>query len=306
MVAASCAAPHDEWEPQEVAPLYAYFSAYDNCPSVPEGMRPELEAFMKVLGADATDDSTLAAWAHSPAVRVFTPDVDSVYPSLSAVESQIGRVLSRASSEGLSLPKRRYAAVVWGKPESIIFCDTVVLMALNHYLGADYPGYSHIDAYLRKDKKPARLVYDVAEALVATAMPYVRTEESTVLSRLLYEGALAEARMRLAGGGAAASLGYDEQEYDELVGHERELWELLVGRGLLYSTLPSDATRLVAPAPSTNILTSKAPGRAGRFIGHRIVRAYLERNPETSLEELLSPEFYNSGRVLLESGYVGG
>lgn len=307
--AGACTAPAGgdaaDVEPQALAPVYRYFAAYDASPEVPDSLRPGVEAFMKVTGAPSATDSALGAWAASRAVRVFTPDVDSVFPSLRDTELALGRILANAASEGLRLPHRSYAAVVWGRPESMVFCDSLMLIALNHYLGSDYPGYSHLPSYSRAMKTPRQLACDMAEALVGNGYPYARTAESTVLSRLLYEGSMAEARVRLCGVGAARALGYDDATYDSLLAHESELWQLLVSRGLLYSTLPSDAERLVAPAPSVPSLAQNVPGRAGRFIGHRIVCAYQRRHPEAGLEFLLSPGFFNSDSTLRLSGYTG-
>lgn len=309
IIASACARPgHDNGsgEPQALAPVYEYFAEYGSASALPDSLRPEVEAFMKVTGRGDASAPALAAWAASPAVEVFTPAVDSVFPSLAPVEQGLGDVLARAVREGLDLPRRRYAAVVWGRPESIVFCDSVMLVALNHYLGASYPGYSHLPAYARAAKEPSRLVPDMAEALVGTACPYERREGSTVLSRLLYEGAMAEARMRLCGIGEAEALGYDEDTYADLAAHEGELWQLLVARGLLYSTLPADAERLVSPAPSVPLLGAAVPGRAGRFIGLRIVQSYLRKHPEATLPELLSPAFYDSDETLRRAAYTGG
>ncbi|MDE6270129.1 MAG: hypothetical protein K2M12_04650 [Muribaculaceae bacterium] len=290
-------------EPRAVAPLYGYFAGYEPGAVVPDSLRPAMAAFMAVLGQPELSDSAIAAWAASAQVRVFTPDVDSVFPTLEPVERSLGGVLARAAAEDIDFPHRSYAAVVWGRPQSIVFADSVMLIALNHYLGADYPGYASLPAYARSVKTPTHLAQDIAEALTATAYPRVAEADATVLSRLLYEGALAEARVRLCGISDAEALDYDAETYDELLAHEAEIWQLLVGRGLLYSTLPSDADRLVAPAPATAVLASNLPGRVGRFLGLRIVRSYLKRNPETPLATLLSPGFYNSPDALRESGY---
>lgn len=303
VIAASCA--RHSGEPQEVAPVYAWFEDYTPGAAVPDRLRPGMAAFMKVMGVDSVGDDALRAWAVSQPVRVFSPDVDSVFPSLGPVEAGLGAVLGAAREENLRLPRRSYAAVVWGRPESIVFCDSVVLVALNHYLGAGYPGYSHLPQYRREAKEPARLPVDIAEALVATQYPYEGGVDATVLSRLLYEGALNEARLRLAGCSEAAALGYSEVDYRALLEHEEQLWQALVAGRLLYSTLPVDAERLVDPAPSTPLLSAMAPGRAGRFLGWRIVQAYLKRYPDTSLPELLSPSFYNSESTLRASSYVG-
>ena len=303
VIATSCA--RRSGGPQEVAPVYAWFEDYEPGCVVPEALKPGVSAFMKVIGADTVSDGALRSWAASQPVRVFTPDVDSVFPSLAPVEAGLGAVLYAASEENLSLPRRSYAAVVWGRPESVVFCDSVMLIALNHYLGSDYPGYSHLPVYRRVMKDPSRLPVDIAEALVATEYPYRAGEGATVLSRLLYEGALNEARLRLAGCSEAEALGYTKDEYNALLEHEEQLWQALVAKQLLYSTLPADAERLVDPAPSTPLLSAMAPGRAGRFLGWRIVRAYLKHHPRTSLTELLSPSFYNSESTLRSSSYVG-
>ena len=299
-IAASCTSPRHDGEAQEVAPVYALFGQAEV--SVPDSILPEYEAFMKVVGADA---SAPEQWAASPVVKVFTPDVDSVFTSLKPLEAALGGILARAPAEGVELPRRRYAAVVWGRPESIMFCDSVMLIALNHYLGADYAGYTGMPVYRRASKTPERLPLDVAEALLGTQYPYEPSQDATVLSRLLYEGAQAALRMRVAACSAVDALGYTDQEYALLSDHESELWQMLVGRGLLYSTLPSDADRLVEAAPSTAILAQQAPGRAGRFIGYRIVEAYLSSHPGVSPVELLAPAFYRSESALRESGYTG-
>lgn len=290
-------------ESRAVVPLYEFFADYSPGDPVPDSIRPALTAFMSVLGIPDSGDSALAAWASSAPVRVFTPDVDSVFPLPEPLEQALGCILARASEESLELPARSYAAVVWGRPHSIMFADSVMLIALNHYLGADYPGYASLPAYARAVKTPEHLPQDVAEAMVATSYPYEPASDATALSRMLYEGALAEARVRLCGIPDAEALDYDADTYASLLDHEAEIWQLLVGRGLLYSTLPSDADRLVAPAPSTSVLASNLPGRVGRFLGLRIVRSYLSRNPDTKLAELLSPDFYNSPTALRRSGY---
>lgn len=295
LTAATSCGPDQNAEPREVTPVYEEFANYSHTNT----LSPEAGALLAVVGTDAD------TWSESQAVKVFTPDVDSVFAQgLQPLEQGIANIYAKADSEGLNLPDYRFGAVVWGRPESIIFCDSVALIALNHYLGAEYPGYSHLEPYRRRYKTPDRIVLDLAEALVATAYPYsAASEDATVLSRQLYEGALAEARIRLTGSSDAAALGYTKDEYQTLLNREQDMWRTLVAHDLLYSTRPLDAERLLAPAPSTAVLV--APARAGRFIGLQIVRAYLKANPETPLSQLLSPAFYASDATLRDSRYTG-
>lgn len=297
--------------PRHIAPVYATVASYSG---LDDAAREEayaadsvaLTAYARYMsGSDGIDPrEALLYLSESQPVEVFTPAVDSIYPTLEPVEEALGAILAQADAAGLRLPRRSYAAVVHGRNRSMVFVDSVMLIALNHYLGADYPGYSHWPGYRRAVKTPAMLPYDMAEALVATQYPPDEEAATTVLSRMLYQGVLSLMRQKLGGGDEAASLGYDAAELAWLDSHEGELWQALVGRGLLYDTSALTADRLLAPSPATTLLSPEAPGRAGRYIGRRIVDAYLVRHPEASASFLLSPVFYASPKVLAEAGYA--
>lgn len=260
-----------------------------------------VKAFMLTLGVDEPTDSLLLAWSSSRAVEVFTPDVDSVFPDRNIVGKTLGMIIDNAASLDPGLPKRRYAAVVYGRPESVLFVDSVMLIALNHYLGADYPGYSHLPHYQRAVKTPEQLPYDISEALVATEYPYEEGESATLLSRMLYEGALALAKTRLVDASSpATALGYDEDTYQRLLKTEGDIWRTLIENRLLYDISPTTSRKLLSPGPDVNLGNINVPSRAGRFIGYCIVESYMRKHPETTLSELLSLSFYGT-TVPLES-----
>lgn len=266
---------------------------------------PEVTAFMKVVSGDTVSDSLLEAWSASPVVLRFTAAVDSVFPSQEFLQADLGYILSAARDEGLDLPHRRYAAVTYGRPEAVLFVDSVMLVALNHFLGSDFPGYGHWPLYRRQEKRPENLPYALSEAIIATRYPYEASPgQATLLSRMLYEGALAKAKLATVPDATVnAVLGCDKDEYAMLVEREGELWRQLVSSGLLYDTSHLSSERFNAPSPAVNVLASAWPARVGRFVGVQIVDSYLEHNPGTTLAQLLSPDFYNSPQALERSAY---
>lgn len=270
-----------------------------------ERYRPEVEAFMKTVHCDSVTDEALVRWAGSRAVAAFTPPVDSVFPDIDGFRRDLGHILAAARADSLELPHRRYAAVVYGRQEAILFVDSVMLVALNHFLGREFEGYSHWPVYVRNTKTPENLPYAVAEALIGTAYPYqAEGDDATLLSRMLYEGAMAEARMRtVPGATVAGALGYNEEDMKWIDDNEARLWQELVESRLLYDTSAQVSDRFTAPAPTVRLLPTMWPGRIGRYTGYRIVRAYLDRYPDTSLRQLLSPKFYNSPDALALSEY---
>ena len=265
--------------------------------SIPANTSAELRAFLKTIGAP-----DFASWSQTSAARVFTPDADSVFKSRNPGQV-IASVITNARHERLRVPAKKFATVVWSKRQSIIFTDSVMLIALNHYLGPDYPGYAGMPEYIRRQKSPEMLPYDIAEAMVATAYPY-DGNNATVLNRLLYEGALAEAKMRLVKDASpAVALGYDDDTFKQIEQNEHDLWQKILEKKLLFDHDPTTAARLVAPSPVTGILGTRVPGRVGRYVGWRIIRTYLERNPDTTLSDILSSNFYMSDDILRKAGY---
>lgn len=297
--------------PIKIVPLYSTLDAYKGLDSVARDSvltadSATLKAFMQVIGVDTINDSTLLAWSRGRVVEAFTPEVLHIYPDVKPLENMLSLILYNAETQKLQLPEMNYAAVVWSLRKSIVFNDSTMLIALNHYLGSDFDGYQGWPEYLRMGKTPERLPYDIAEALVAHRYPYQKTDSSTVLSRIIYEGALTLAKIRLVPEGSLQNaLGYDDPQLQWLKDHQSELWQAMVSKKLVYSTSDDTMHKLVDPAPATTLLSPYSPGRVGRYLGYCILVSYLQSNAVDGLPYLLSPEFYNNPRLLIESAYGG-
>ncbi len=264
----------------------------------------EITAAMKVMGYDSVSVKNIYELAHTPAVEIFAPAAIELAPDNASISSNVANILTAADDNGVDLTNYRFATTVWGKPQSILFCDSVMIIGLNHYLGADYDGYRGMDEYRRASKTPEALPYDMAEALVATTLPYIATDDASTINRMIYEGTLTEAKMRLvADADPASALGYTSEQYQSLLENEKWIWNKMITEGMVFDHDPTTALRLVSPAPVCSMISPECPGRVGRFIGYRIVRAYLDSHPETKLSELLSPDFYGVANPLIIIGY---
>ncbi len=289
----------------EVVQLYRMFADRDSAALL---AHPDLlRSFLEVVEYPADSLSRGASlWANSLPVSVFTPVVDSIYgPEGAPLDKYLGYTLAAGKLEGLEFPSRRYAAVVYGRRFPMGFADSTMFIALNHYLWPDYEGYQGFPVYERVLKEPGQIPYDIAEALTGTERPYRQPADgATALSRMLYGGALVYARYALVENSSeAAAAGYSDAQWQWLLEHEGELWRELLARKLLFDTDPQTSQKLVDPTPATTLLSIYSPGRAGRFLGYRMVCRYLESHPEATLSSLLSPEFYNNPDVLAEIGY---
>lgn len=306
--------------PCPIDPLYASLDHYN---TLTEAQRDsllstdslEIDMMFRILGKDFVWEKTdtagnekelpdihevLEHWVKSRVVKTFTLTVDSVFPNLAPIEDKMGLILENAANEDFKIPEYKYVAVVWNLRHPIVFADTLCYIALNHFLGSDFSGYDGLHQYERQIMSPQQLPYVITEALVANNYPYVQTETSTALSRMMYEGALTYIKLKLVPEATlAATLGYTTKQLEWLDSHYKEMWETLIGKDVLYSTSRDVTKRLVEPAPFTGILSPDSPGRAGRYLGYRLILNYMQNNAKTSLTYLLSPEFYNNPSVLV-------
>lgn len=256
IITASCSHRADESAGVDVLRLDSIFTVYPSLDSasragVIAAYRPELTAFMEVLEADTLSDRTMMAWSQSLPAQIFGPMTDSLFVSLDDFEGGLGKILFRADREGLHIPVRRYCAVAWGRSEAVLFNKETVFIALNHYLGPDSPAYEDWPAYRRQNKRPEMMPYDIAEALVATACPYAPSEgHDNVLSRMIYEGALTEAKIRLVPDARTApAMGFTDRQYKDITDNRGLIWQKMVSEKMLYSTDEDLKDRLFALLP---------------------------------------------------------
>lgn len=255
----------------------------------------------RISGYGEYNDTTAARYAALPSVGIHILPVDSAYADISWIEQGLGRILGRAS---MSLPKigvRDAFAVISPFRQSVFTVDSTLYIGLNHYLGAGYEPYGYFPDYMRVRKVPDRIMPDIAETLVRGAYP--SDPAGRVLAALLYEGAVVEAVMCLTGLDEMEVLGYDRQEAKWLEDNEAQMWRALIERKILFSLNPDYTRSLVSMGAVTSILHPDAPGAAGRFIGHRILKSYLDNYSRVPLDTMLSPNFYTSDDILKNSHY---
>lgn len=306
---AGCSGNKESYPPKNITALYEDIAQYASLDSAGRACMLSddsqlLHDYMAVLDCPLVTDSVMLMVSRSKPIEVFTPDVQRVYPSLDSLEMHLGYICGAAATRGLNLNIDRYAAVVWGRPQSVVFVDSTMLIALNHYLGADYEGYAGMPAFRVGCKTPHNLPYDMAESLVANAYPFEGGQSPTLLSHMLYDGAVIAAKLELVDGATAGgTMGLTPEQLKWFDDNEANMWRALAAGRLLYETSGFKIDRIMLPAPSTDLVNPNAPGRAGRYVGYRIVQAYRKRHPEATLAQLLSPSFYNGENTLSEAGY---
>ena len=96
-------------------------------------------------------------------------------------------------------------------------------------------------------------------------------------------------------------ISYTDQQLADVHHNESRIWAHFVEKGLLYEKNPFQIQKYIAERPSTPEIDSNAPGRLGTWLGWQIVRAYMERNPNVTLQQLMAETDYR--KIFNESKY---
>lgn len=70
--------------------------------------------------------------------------------------------------------------------------------------------------------------------------------------------------------------------------NELQMWSFFLDKKLFYESNPVKIAKYVNPSPNSPDMPAESPGRTANFIGYKIVKAYMERYPETTIAQLIA------------------
>ncbi len=173
----------------------------------------------------------------------------------------------------------------------VIVTDSIVLIALDTYLGAHHEFYDNIHQYIKQNFEATQIVPDLAEHYAKKQI--FQHQRKTLLDEMIYSGKVLYFRdAMLPNILDEHKIGYTKEDYEWAQANESNIWRHFVEKELLFSTDTKLASRFINPAPFSKFyleLDVESPGRIGQYIGWQIVRAYMKNNT-VSLQDMLNKE----------------
>lgn len=184
-------------------------------------------------------------------------------------------------------------------------------VGLDMFLGADskfYPALrGSIPQYLSRRFTPENMVPRVVESYVREDLYPQDALDVSLLQHMVYQGKVMYVMDKVMPNVAdSLKIGYTTEQWEWANHFERDIWAWLLQENLLYEADYNRIQKYLGEAPFTPELgeqNDSAP-KLGVFIGWKIVRAYMERNPDISLPGLL--EINDAQKILDGSRYRGG
>lgn len=171
------------------------------------------------------------------------------------------------------------------------YSDSLLVVGLDFFLGENHTGYYGlgIPRYILRGLDRNHLVARSMEAYINGIAPDYNQQGKRLLDVMIDNGKKLYVLDKLMPNTPdSIKYAYTQKQVDWCNKNEADVWAFLLSENLLYSVKSGDWAKLVNPSPTgTPKMPTDSPGRAGNWLGMKIVKAYMMRNPKTTLDDLL-------------------
>ena len=184
----------------------------------------------------------------------------------------------------------------------LIDIDSLVLLSLDCYLDNDEL-YKAIPDYISQKMNKNYLIRDLAEKLISRYVTYPTNRQ--FLDKIIYYGKIYNLMINNLDFNEANALYYNEKEILWAKDNEKEVWKFFIENEILFSTSNILVERFINFRPYSKFGISidyDSSPMIGKWIGYKIVKAYLKSNNKT-IEEILNMNEYE---LYLNSNYKPG
>jgi len=184
--------------------------------------------------------------------------------------------------------------------------QNIVGIGLDMFLGEDFP-YGSIamdnpafSNYLTRSFNKEHLSKKTIELILEDYMP--KPQKNQLLDQMIYNGKkLYLLNKILPEKSDTVIMEYTADQWSWIQENEMEMWAYFLKEKLFYESNSQKIGKYINPSPHSPGMPPSAPGRTANYLGWQIVKAYLGRHPETSIQELL--ELNDAQKFLQKSRY---
>ena len=247
-----------------------------------------LKASYPFLFSKKFPDSVWTRRMEDPIQALLATAADSVFGDFKTTEAEIKSFYQHLKYYNKSFKTPRVITVLSEVDyrNKVAVTDTIVLIALDTYLGKDHEFYTSFYEYIKQNLNSTQITPDLATSY-AEQLIY-QPNRTTFLDEMIYFGKQLYLKdLWIPFKKDHEKIGYSISEYEWSEANEFYIWQYFVEKELLYQTDRKLLGRFIIAAPFSRFnleLDRESPGRLGQYIGWQIVKSYMKNNPTSILE----------------------
>ena len=193
--------------------------------------------------------------------------------------------------------------VISGLDTDMFVSDTLIIVSLDSYLGRGAKYRPNVYEYQLRQYQKQNIVPSVM-MLYGIDGRYNKTDmkDKTVLADMIsYGKAFYFAKRMLPCTPDSVFIWYSPEEMMGSRKNQDLIWARLIQDKVLFSTNIQVKQRFLSDRPKTLEVGEQCPGRIAQWIGWQIVNAYMKRNDQKTLKQLMNEP--NAQQIFRESNY---
>jgi len=272
------------------------------------GLKRIQKEYAFFLGTNLDDPGKLEqmkVYLENPRTQDFHRESAKKFTDLRSIEKELTEAFRHFIYyyPGMKIPSF-YTYISGGDYEHPVqLTDTVVIIALDTYLGKDFKPYfsDGVPQYRADRMTPEHIVPDVMKTMATTMYPG-NPDAMTLLDQMVDAGKIQYwLDAMLPDCPVNLKFDYTRAQVDWVTKNESHVWAAMIENKMLYSTDGKYIRMFLADGPNTGEFGNESPSRMGEWIGWQIVKSYMESHSEITLKDLFSEK--DGQKILTLSGY---
>jgi len=244
--------------------------------------------------------SELLAIHQDSAMQVLFDSVEHVFKDFSQVEKDLENAFKAIKFyfPGFKVPK--VYTFVSGFNSDLVVTDELIVIGLDYFLPPSHSFQPELPRYMAERYDQPYIVPMIVMAISAR-FNETNPNDNTLLAEMIYYGKSYHfTKAILPCTSDQYIIGYTPEAIAESFENEELIWSHFVENELLYETNPFEIRKYIGEAPFTDAISTKAPGRLGRWLGWNIVDDY-QFNNDVPLDVLMGEP--DAEKIFRQSGY---
>lgn len=177
-----------------------------------------------------------------------------------------------------------------------ILSDDAIIVGLHHHLGKNFSLYNSeivqetYPAYISNRFEPDYIAVNCMKNIVNDLYPE-KMDDKALVQQMVEKGKRLFVLSKLLPKTEEYKLiGYTKEQLKAVYGHEAAVWDLFVQNNFLRTIDNNIIKNYIGEGPKTQELGEGAPGNIGSFAGWQIVKKFMGKNPEYTLQKLMETD----------------
>jgi hypothetical protein len=177
-----------------------------------------------------------------------------------------------------------------------ILADDALIVGLHLHLGKNFSLYHSelvqqtYPEYISRRFEPDYIAVNSLKNIILDLYPE-KLEEKSLVQQMVEKGKRLYLLSKLLPGTDEYKLiGYTAEQLKDVYAHEKNVWDLFVQNNLLQTIDENVIKNYIGESPKTQELGDASPGNIGSFAGWQIVKKYMQKNPEITLQKLMATD----------------